>query len=227
MDFEKSKAIFNYYTKEFPPLFLSYIYYKFFKSIKPLKFQEESYKYFYRWYNYTWTNERSIEIPIVCKFIKKYKDNEILEVGNVLSHYFKWDHDVVDKYEKAEGVINQDIVDFHPSKKYGIIVSISTLEHVGWDETPKDPKKIFPAIKNLKNCLMPRGKLIITIPLGHNPYLDELLKTEKLKFTENYYFKRISKGNEWIDLGSNYCKAKYDHPYPSANVLFLGIYQKE
>jgi hypothetical protein len=38
MDFEKSKTIFNYYNREFPPLFLIYIYYKFFKSIKPLKF---------------------------------------------------------------------------------------------------------------------------------------------------------------------------------------------
>ena len=48
------------------------------------------------------------------------KINELLEIGNVLSHYFKWDHDVVDKYEKVEGVINEDVVDFRPSKKYDI-----------------------------------------------------------------------------------------------------------
>ena len=51
------------------------------------------------------------------------------------------------------------------------IVSISTLEHVGWDENTKDPDKIFQAIKNLKSYLVPRGKLIVTMPIGYNPCL--------------------------------------------------------
>ena len=29
------------------------------------------------------------------------------------------------------------------------IVSISTMEHVGWDETPRDSKKILVALENL------------------------------------------------------------------------------
>jgi hypothetical protein len=83
-------------------------------------------------------------------------------VGNVLSHYFSVNHDVVDKYEKAEGVINRDIIDFHPSKEYDLIISISTLEHVGWDEDISDhkilhdPSKILRAIENLRGLLAPQ-----------------------------------------------------------------------
>jgi hypothetical protein len=66
--------------------------------------------------------------------VKRYKERNILEIGNVLSHYFPVNHDIVDKYEKADGVINQDVVHFYSPKKYDLIVSVSTLEHVGWDE---------------------------------------------------------------------------------------------
>ena len=61
----------------------------------------------------------------------------IFEVGSVLSHYFPINHDVLDKYEKGHGVINQDVVDFKPHNKYDLIVSISTLEHVGFDDNTK------------------------------------------------------------------------------------------
>ena len=55
--------------------------------------------------------------------------------------YYKFEHDIVDKYEKKKGIINQDIVDYKPDKKYDLIISISTLEHVGWDETPRENYK--------------------------------------------------------------------------------------
>ena len=43
-------------------------------------------------------------------------------------------HDVLDKYEKGNNVINDDVVSFSTEVKYDLIVSVSTLEHVGWDE---------------------------------------------------------------------------------------------
>ena len=95
-------------------------------------------------------NERAIEVPIVWKIVSEYSEGRILEVGNVLSHYFSVCHDILDKYEKADGVINQDVVNFWAPNKYELIVSISTLEHVGWDESPRDPNKILRAIENLK-----------------------------------------------------------------------------
>lgn len=94
-------------------------------------------------------------------------------MGNVLSNYFSVNHDIVDKYEKSYGVINHDIVDFNPDKKYDLIVSILTLEHVGWDEIPKEPTKILSAIKNMIALLEPEGKIVVTLPLGYNPEMDD------------------------------------------------------
>jgi len=141
---------------------LWYYYFKLFKSSRTFTFQRETYRYFYHKYNTTWRNKRAVEVPIVWKIVNKYIGRNILEVGNVLSHYFPVNHDILDKYEKAKGVINQDVVDFSPAKKYDLIVSISTLEHVGWDETPREPMKILRAIENLKRLLAPKGKKLLS-----------------------------------------------------------------
>src|SRR2546422_127317 len=82
---------------------------------KTFIFNGRSYRYFYHVYNKTWKNERGVEIPIFWEIVQTHQGKRILEVGNVLSHYFHIQHDVVDRYEVAPGVINQDIVVFSPS----------------------------------------------------------------------------------------------------------------
>ncbi|GAH93498.1 unnamed protein product, partial [marine sediment metagenome] len=154
---------------------LVYLYYKTFKS-GTFTFREQIYNYFYHRYNSTWGNERAIEVPVVWDIVKKYKGKHILEVGNVLSHYFPTQHTILDKYEKASGVINLDVVDFQPAEKYDLIVSISTLEHVGWDEKPREPRKILRALENLKRCSALGGQIVVTLPLGYNREIDKLLR---------------------------------------------------
>ena len=66
-------------------------------------------------------------------------------------------------------------------------MSISTLEHVGCDEDPRDPIKVLLAIQNLKNLIVSGGKVVITLPLGYNAGLDKLLKEGKIHFTEQYF----------------------------------------
>ena len=161
--------------------------------------------------------------------LREYPEQKILEVGNVLSHYFSVNHDILDKYEKAYGVINQDVINFQPAKKYDLIVSISTLEHVGWDESPREPMKILQAIENLKNLLAPGGKMVITLPLGYNSEMDSLLKENKIQFTRMYYLKRSSRGNKWTetnwqDVVNN---AKYNYSFYYANALVVGIFEKK
>jgi len=196
---------------------------------RTFNFQENIYNYFCHKYNFTWSNERSIEVPIIWDIVKKSK-GKILEVGNVLSHYYSVSHDIVDKYEKAKGVINQDIVNFRPSLGYDLIISISTLEHIGWDEIPREPGKILRALNNLKlNCLAPGGKMVITVPLGKNLELDKFLNEDKIDIGKQYYLRRVSKKNDWIEVGWNDVKdLKHDSSFPfySANGIVIGIYEK-
>lgn len=170
---------------------------------RTFNFQHKYYNYFYHIYNCTCLNERTVEVPIVWDLVKENKNKKILEIGNVLSHYFKVSHDVLDKYELADGVINQDVVDFSPSQKYDLIVSVSTLEHVGFDEKIKDPEKISRAIDNLKKCLSKDGKMIFTLCLGYNPEMDKSLERGDFGFTHQYFLKRISNKNEWQQVAPN------------------------
>jgi hypothetical protein len=193
-------------------------------GVKTFKFQERVYHYYNNRYNTTWKNERAVEIPVVWEIVKNCR-GKILEVGNVLSHYHHFSHDVVDKYEKAKGVINQDIVDFNPAQRYDMIVSISTIEHIGLDETPKEPEKVLRAIEHLNSdCLAPGGIMVITAPLGHNPELDKSLKQGNTNFGKQYYMKRLTKDNLWkqTDL-DNVQNEKYDYPFPNGNAIVIAI----
>jgi hypothetical protein len=172
----------------------------------------------------SWYNERAVEIAIVMDIVRRYQGKNILEIGNVLSHYFAFEHDVCDKYEGATGVITKDVVDFQSDKKYDLIICISTLEHVGWDENPRDSSKIPRAIRHLKTLGSKGGLIIITLPLGYNSDLDELLKHGQIQFTEQCQLIRISAGNEWTEAPWGIVQsARYNSPYPFANALVIGI----
>lgn len=206
--------------------YLLWLYYKLFHSTKQFTFQGKSYHYFYHPYNYTWFGERAVEIPIFWPIVKQYSGKNVLEVGNVLSHYFPVNHDIVDRYEKGEDIINQDVVNLRPKKKYDLIVSISTLEHVGWDEKPREPKKVFLAMKNLKKMLAPNGKIVVTLPLGYNPEVDKALKTNRLGLTKKYYLKRVTR-DTWKEVNWQAVKnVKYSHPFVGANGLVIGIFNR-
>jgi len=181
------------------------------------------YYYFYHRYNMTWENERCVEIPLIQKEMIDVKDMDVLEVGNVLSHYFDVGHEIVDKYEIAKNVINKDVVELDPERKYRLIISISTLEHVGWDEYPRSVGKIVMAIAKLRSMLSDDGKLILTLPLGYNLYLDELIYRSELDFDRIYFMKRIN-GNHWIEVTKEgVCGIKYGYPFRGANGLVMGV----
>lgn len=199
-------------------------YYKTFKSGKLFSFAGRKYHYFYHKYNRTWMNERAVEVPIVWDYVTRFRGKRILEIGNILSHYFPVTHDVVDKYEQARGVINKDVIDYSPGHGYDLIVSISTLEHVGWDEESRDPEKILRTIKNLKDLLNPGGLMIVTLSLGYNPLMDDLLKEGRLRFERQHFLKRISGDNRWKEVEwADVEGAAYDSPYFYANAIIIGF----
>jgi SAM-dependent methyltransferase len=197
------------------------------KSPPPFTFQGETYTQFWHRYNSTWRNERAVEIPIIRAVVRKSPGARILEVGNVLSHYGPVSHDVIDKYEKAEGVVNEDICNYAPVKRYDLILSLSTLEHIGWDEQPRRPEKILHAFENLKCLLAPGGRILVTLPLGYNGPMDQWLREGKIAFTRQFYLKRISPANVWREVGWNHVQnARYDDSVPTARELLIGIVEK-
>ncbi|MDH3366190.1 MAG: class I SAM-dependent methyltransferase [Thermoplasmata archaeon] len=205
-----------------------YWYHRLLLSPRVFTFRGSRYHYFSQRYNTTWRNERAVEVPIIRKVLEEHRGRNILEVGNVISHYYSVKHDIVDKYEASSRVINQDIVDFRPSKKYDLIVSISTMEHVGWDEDPLDqskilgePVKILQSLDNLQECLAPGGMIIITIPVGYNPQLDKSLAEGRIGFSERFCLKRVAR-NKWVEAAWADCReAKYGAPYTAANAIVI------
>ena len=184
---------------------------------------------FYHIYNRTVASERIVEIPIAKKILDDHIGKEILEVGNVMPHYYKIEHDVLDKYEKARGVINEDVISFNPKKKYDLIMSVSTLEHVGFSYGEnKDTDKFLKGVNNLKKSLKPNGLLFATFPLYLTPGIDRLFKANKMPFEEEYFMKRISYLNEWRQISKKESKKerRYDSRFANANILYLGYYRK-
>ena len=194
------------------------------------KFDGNYYPYFKHEYNTTWANERAVEVPAAMGFIHRHDpagEKAVLEVGNVLSHYHTFAHDVVDKYEQAKGVVNVDVVEYLPQKQYDLIVSISTLEHVGWDEEVKEPGKILQAISHLKTLLKPGGKMLITLPLGYNQPMDRQIGEGQIDLGRHLYLKRVSDDNCWQQVGwKDVDGIQYGVPYKFANGLLIGIFEK-
>jgi len=166
-------------------------------------FKGKKYSYFYHPYNATWIMERKVEIPIFKEIVKKSK-GKILEVGCVLPHYMKVKHKVIDKYELHPTSELIDILDYEPPQKFDLIISISTLEHVGKDESDKDSSKPLKAIKHLLSLLKKDGRLIISYPKWYNPALEKAVSEVKVeKVVNSLHVKNLS------PFGKRYLKEVY------------------
>ncbi|MGH2877769.1 MAG: hypothetical protein ACRDLV_16070, partial [Solirubrobacteraceae bacterium] len=75
----------------------------------------------------TWRSERIVEVPIGLEALDAAPDaTRVLEIGNVLRQYRPDSrHTVVDRYERAPGVINEDAETF-AGGPFDAIVSLST-----------------------------------------------------------------------------------------------------
>ncbi len=171
-----------------------------FRRRRVFTFGDTEYEWFCHPYNFTWDNERAVEVPVALAKIGQYRGKRVLEAGNVLSHYVKPWWDIIDKFERKSGIICCDIIDYHPTERYDFIISISTIEHVGFDDDVRDPEKSAEAVKALRTCcLKPDGVLLATIPLGYNPSLDEKVFAGSLGFDKVAYMKRVS-SDRWVEV---------------------------
>jgi hypothetical protein len=151
-------------------------------------------------YNYTWLNERAVEVPLAQAVLAEHDPARVLEVGNVLAHYGPVRHTVVDKFEHAPGVRNADVVDLDLPGRYELILAVSTLEHVGFDEEERDPGKPARAIGALAGLLAPGGRLWCTFPVGYNAELDRQLREGDLGFTRLTALRRTGRSNRWAQV---------------------------
>ena len=206
-------------------LFPLYFFYRKHFCDNEFEFDNKKYSYFFHPYNVTWISERTVEISITLDYLYQCvaKGGRFLEVGNVLNHY-KYDDTVwpiVDKYERGEHVINKDIVDFNDGTKYDLILSVSTMEHVGFDEEDKNPLKVGQAVRHVaQNLLSDNGRFIFTFPLGFNQNLDKkILEGNMEAVSDIKYLKRVSK-LKWEQVDKSQLEGiKYNEPYAGGNGL--------
>lgn len=131
-------------------------------------------------YNETRLNERAIEVPIALAFLN-HQTGAGIEVGNVTRHYQpESTHAVVDLDEVAGGVLNEDVRTWTPERPFDWLISISTVEHVGWPRPWPHPGVAEPhaateTLDRFRRFVRPGGPMLVTAPLGFNPGLDVAL----------------------------------------------------
>lgn len=150
----------------------------------------------------SFATERQVEVPLGLAFLGLGGPGaRVLEVGNVLRQHGAPPHTVVDRYEVGPGVLNEDVVSYSADDRYDQIVSISTLEHVGFDEVPREPDKFVRAIDHLLHDLLrPGGMFLATVPLGYNPEVDAWLEKAHLQGCDVRLLRRIDAFNDWLEV---------------------------
>jgi SAM-dependent methyltransferase len=204
-------------------------YYRRANRSKTFSFQGKTYHYLVHPYCTSWKNERAVVIPIFNDILKQCeaKGKKVLEVGNTLSYVYPVSHDILDKYEIADGVINEDVVTFNPGKQYDLIFSVVSMQCIGWDEVPRDSTKILATLKNLNRLLTSDGQLLLGLGLGYNPEMDKLLKKGVLGFDKVIYLKRISE-LQWKEVASKDIEdANYDESVPTSTLLAICMSNKK
>jgi hypothetical protein len=195
------------------------------------RFLGASLQYYVHHYHNTWISERAVEIPIALHYLKNLRTSaEVLEVGNVLSHYPdglklipRFRYTIVDKDEKAPGVVNEDVIGFSSPKRFDLILSISTLEHVGLDDGG-EPMKWRAAVARLTGLLAKNGTMLVTMPIGYNPDVDQCLRDQTLPFEEVHYLKRLSRDNLWGEARLDEVRLmRYNFPHRAGNAIIVGF----
>lgn len=171
---------------------------------------------FKRW---AWRSERGLEIALAKRAIDQFEPHKVLEVGNVLFHSGIIGHQVVDKYEVGPGVQNIDILEFKKQEPIDCLVSISTPEHVGWDEEPRDSDKARLALSHISD-LSPN--LLITIPVGHHLiFEDDFINGP---FDAVYLAVKTSRSGRWERRPLEERKQiKYGSPFGYGNGILIGV----
>jgi hypothetical protein len=144
--------------------------------------------YFFHSYNNFGLSERTIEIPIIKKYLSDRRYGNVLEIGNVSNYYYEDfctllpNKTVVDLYEKAYDIVKMDIKDYFSTQKFDFVFSISTFEHMDFDRGNNSKylqggsilsSYSFDNMQHVVNELLSdKGRFVITAPLGYSQEFD-------------------------------------------------------
>lgn len=190
-------------------------------------FQGREHGYLYHPYKQTWMTERAVEVPVVQAIVADHPGERILELGHVLGHYGPVDHVVVDKYEQAPGVENLDVFELAPLGEFDLVIAISTLEHVGWDEAPRRPGRAAEAVAALAARLAPGGRLVLTVPVGYNPWFDAALRSGEIALRSASALRQSRSGPHWSEVTvDEVWSAPYDFLLYHARGLVVAVIER-
>lgn len=193
-------------------------------------------------YNSTYLNERQVELAVAVDFLSDADSTNVLEVGNVLAHYDIGGHVVVDRYEAPTGYqvlmdwpyYQVDVFDIatQVGSSWDRIVAISTLEHVGFDLDPDaevDTEASMRAIAYLRTLLAPQGRMLVTLPCGFHPVLDDLITEDLLGAERSCTFVRDwdAEGDEpgWVQTDEP-TVLLYGDTNPWAEAVWVGEFAR-
>jgi hypothetical protein len=178
----------------------------------------------YEFRRWAWRTERCVEIALGRRFLAAHQPANVLEVGNVMPLAGFRGHSVLDKYEMGEGVINEDIVGFTPGRSYSLVLSLSTLEHVGLDEEPQDLNKAANALLSMAALVEPDGALVVTIPVGYHRRLEQTFTGADSVFDSVTLLVKTSRMARWEHRPLSLLdRLNYGAPYACGNGLLVGV----
>tara|TARA_B100000029_G_scaffold389840_1_gene386356 strand:+ start:56001 stop:56666 length:666 start_codon:yes stop_codon:yes gene_type:complete len=194
------------------------------------EFKKKTLSLTYHRHGATWSSERALEISIAKFYLDYYSEKSVLEIGNVTSQYFDVQHLILDKYEEPEDtklIIDQDIIEFTTEKKFNLIISISTIEHIGFDDDGESREKIPLAILKCRKMLKPDGILIMTVPLGYNPDMDKFIANDSLGWRHATYFRRYAY-LQWSQCNKEEAlRGRYGTPFPYGNCIMVAEFNSK
>jgi hypothetical protein len=178
----------------------------------------------YDYRRWAWRSERCLELALGKQALAVHDPGDVLELGNVMPLAGAGGHTVVDKYEQGLGVINEDIVDYTPCRRFRLLLSLSTLEHVGWDEQPCDCEKAERALARLDDLVEPDGAMLVTIPVGYHRRLEQAFTSPDAPFESVTMFAKTSRRATWeIRRLSELSRFHYATPYALGNAILVGV----
>jgi hypothetical protein len=186
----------------------------------------KEYPYLDHWHSRAWENDKAILGPIGLKFIGGYPGAEVLEIGNVLSHYYGSNHLVLDRYErnKYNNVLKANFTGFYWNTPFKRILSIDEVAKLC--EYSLDPVAALGSMfSKVKRLLTPDGTALVTIPTNYSYIITDAITNNKVPYDDLDVMAKYG-ANKWFQvpiLNVKYSRIDYGNVEIPSGVLLVYI----